>query len=150
MLMRSVGLHLNALNLTPYSNLSSRMHPWWKLHLVSMSIEVRFDQGPSMNGINFKIVYRCCGMNVFKDSYNDLALLRKKCCHCKSHAMTTGYNQLWCLVYKLEMKLDSSSVGCFTLHHDKRDWFWSHQNSQDQSNLDSCFWRWSIHYMCNW
>ena len=31
-----------------------------------MRIEVGFDQDPSMNGINFKIICRCCGKNVFK------------------------------------------------------------------------------------
>ena len=35
--------------------------------LASMKIEVGFDQGHSMNGINFKIIWRCCVKNVFKD-----------------------------------------------------------------------------------
>ena len=35
--------------------------------LASMRIEAGFDQGLSMNGINFKIVCRCCWKNVFKD-----------------------------------------------------------------------------------
>ena len=39
--------------------------------LASMMIEVGFDQGPSMNVINFKIVWRCCGKNVFKDPDDD-------------------------------------------------------------------------------
>ena len=39
--------------------------------LARMRIEVAFDQGPSMNGINFKIVCRCCGKNVFKDLDDD-------------------------------------------------------------------------------
>ena len=39
--------------------------------LASMRIEVGFDQGPSMNGINFKIVCRCCGKNIFKDHDED-------------------------------------------------------------------------------
>ena len=34
---------------------------------ASMRIDVRFDQCPSMNGINFKIVCRYCEKNVFKD-----------------------------------------------------------------------------------
>ena len=33
---------------------------------ASTRIEVGFDQGPSINGINFKIVCRCCRKNVFK------------------------------------------------------------------------------------
>ena len=39
--------------------------------LVGMRIKVGFDQGGPINGINFKIVCRCCGMNVFKDSDED-------------------------------------------------------------------------------
>ena len=36
-----------------------------------MRIEVGFDQVPSINGINFKSVCRCCGKNVFKDPDGD-------------------------------------------------------------------------------
>ena len=39
--------------------------------LASMRIEVGFDQGPSMNGINFKIICRCYGRNLFKDPDDD-------------------------------------------------------------------------------
>ena len=39
--------------------------------LVSMMIEVGLDQGPSINGINFKIICTCCVKNVFKDLDND-------------------------------------------------------------------------------
>ena len=39
--------------------------------LANMRIEVRFDQGPSMNGINFKIICRWCRKNVFKDPDDD-------------------------------------------------------------------------------
>ena len=39
--------------------------------LASMRKEVAFNQGPSMNGINFKITCRCCGKNVFEDSDDD-------------------------------------------------------------------------------
>ena len=35
--------------------------------MVSIRIEVEFNQGPSMNGINFKIVGKCCGKNVFNN-----------------------------------------------------------------------------------
>ena len=35
--------------------------------LASMRIEGEFDQGSSMNGNNFKIIFMCCGKNVFKD-----------------------------------------------------------------------------------
>ena len=39
--------------------------------LTRMRKEVGFDKGPSMNGINFKIVFTCCGKNVFKDFDDD-------------------------------------------------------------------------------
>ena len=39
--------------------------------LVSMRIEVGFDQVPSTNSINFKIICRCCRKNVFKDPVDD-------------------------------------------------------------------------------
>ena len=39
--------------------------------LAIIRIELGFDQGPSMNGINFKIVCRCCGKNDFKDPNDD-------------------------------------------------------------------------------
>ena len=39
--------------------------------LASMRIEVRFDQWPSMNVINYKIIRRFCGKNVFKDPDHD-------------------------------------------------------------------------------
>ena len=35
--------------------------------LASMRIEVGFNQGQSMNGINIKMDYKCCGKNVFRD-----------------------------------------------------------------------------------
>ena len=39
--------------------------------LVSIKIEVGFNQGPSTNGINSEIVSRCCEKNVFKDPDDD-------------------------------------------------------------------------------
>ena len=39
--------------------------------LASMRREVGFNQGSLMNDINFKIVCRCCGKNVFKDHNDD-------------------------------------------------------------------------------
>ena len=39
--------------------------------LASMRIEVGLDQWPSMNGIIFMIVCRCCRKNVFKDPDDD-------------------------------------------------------------------------------
>ena len=39
--------------------------------LVSMRIEVGLDQRPSMNGINLKIVCRCCMKNVLKEPGDD-------------------------------------------------------------------------------
>ena len=39
--------------------------------LVSMRIEVGFDQGLSMNDINFKIVCICCEKNVLKGHNDD-------------------------------------------------------------------------------
>ena len=39
--------------------------------LASMRTEVGFNKGPSMNGINFKIVCRCCRRNVLKDPDDD-------------------------------------------------------------------------------
>ena len=51
--------------------------------LASMRIEVGFDQGSSMNGINFKIIWRCCDKNEsktlmmkMKALYHPLLLLR--------------------------------------------------------------------------
>ena len=38
---------------------------------LSIGFEVVHDQGPSMNGINLKIVCRCCGNNMFKDPDDD-------------------------------------------------------------------------------
>ena len=35
-------------------------------NLASMRIEVGLNQGPSLKGINFKIVCKCCGKNTFK------------------------------------------------------------------------------------
>ena len=59
--------------------------------LASMRIEVGFNHGPSINGINFMIVCRYCGKNVFKDLEDDydegfvssLVLLRMQYCHCQ-------------------------------------------------------------------
>ena len=39
--------------------------------LASMRMEVEFDQGLSVNGINFKILCRCCEKNDFKDPDDD-------------------------------------------------------------------------------
>ena len=39
--------------------------------LANMRIDVGFDKGSSMNGINFKLVCKCCEKNVFKDLDDD-------------------------------------------------------------------------------
>ena len=39
--------------------------------LANIRIQVGFDQGPSMNGIYFKIVCRCCKKNALKDPDDD-------------------------------------------------------------------------------
>ena len=86
MFMRSF---LNALTMTPISKLPSKNYPWWIL--ASMRIEVGFDQGPLMNGINFKIVqfkldscfgddqYIVCTMTEMRQLMNCLSILLKPC-----------------------------------------------------------------------
>ena len=39
--------------------------------LANTRIDFGFNQGPSMNGTNFKIVFRCCGKNVLKAPADD-------------------------------------------------------------------------------
>ena len=70
--MRSYDLHLTVLNLTPYLKAAIKTSPLMEVALLArMRIEIGFDQGPSMNGMNFKIVCRCFGKNVFKDPDDD-------------------------------------------------------------------------------
>ena len=92
--------------------------------LASMRIEVGFDQGPTIKGINFKIICRYCQKNVFKDPdddddghlYHPLVLLWVQCCHCQWHVIITGWNQLCCLKQKIAMQGNSSEIGCFILY----------------------------------
>ena len=39
--------------------------------LASMRIQIGFGQGQSINGINFEIIYRCCGKDMLKYSDDD-------------------------------------------------------------------------------
>ena len=39
--------------------------------MASIGLEFGFDQEPPINGLHFKITYRCCDKNVFQDPTDD-------------------------------------------------------------------------------
>ena len=130
MFMRSFGLHLNALNLTPYSNLPSRNRPWWKLHFWPawghmLDLTKDHQWMTSILRLFADIVGRMCSktlmMVIQKALYHHLVLLMMQCCHCQWHAIITGWNPLWCLVQKMVMQQNSSGIGCFILCKEKND-----------------------------
>ena len=112
--------------------------------LASKMIDVGFVQGPSINGINFKIFCRCCGKNVLKDpdddserflsaidTLEDAMLSLPKACYfhwLKSVVMfgtKTGNARVF-----------SSEIGCFILYQEKKNLILI---TFDQYKLDFCF-----------
>ena len=92
--------------------------------LASMKIEVGLDQGPSMDGINFKIVCRCCEKNVFKDPddnddegfVSSIATLKDTMLPLP---MACYYHRLKSVVIfgiKMTMEENASGIGCFILY----------------------------------
>ena len=95
--------------------------------LASMRREVGFNKGPSMNGINLKIVCSCCEKNVFKDPDDE----------------DEGF--------VLPFATLEHRIVCFILHQEKKkNLIWSHSTFVFWPvRVGFLFWRLSEYCMCN-
>ena len=92
-----------------------------------MRIEVGFNQGPSINGINFKVICRCCGKNVFKDPDDDDDGFVSSFGTLKNAMMSLNmacyYHRLKSVVAfgtKIVMQWNLSGISCFTLYQKRK------------------------------
>ena len=113
--------------------------------LASMRIEVGFDQGPSMNVINFKIICRCHGKNVFKYPYDDdtkgfvssfgtlesAMLSLSMTCHC--HRLN------FIVIFGTKMEMQQNRLLHSSSREEEPDFDHICICSPNQSKLDSCF-----------
>ena len=76
-----------------------------------------------MNGINFKIVCRCCGNNVFKDPYDDDDEGFVSSFDTLEYAILSLHRLKSVVMFGTKMAIQgkSSGIGCLILHQEKKN-----------------------------